>query len=732
MGAITIKNAIFFQIMFMVFAFALVFAAQSNTIHENSNSRRVIQVNNDPDSVIWVVQFSDLHFSVNNHDRALDFINLVGPTLSFVNPSLVLITGDLTDAKSKDLLTTKQDELEWVEYQNVMEHVVKMSGLDKSIFYDMRGNHDNYGVPSVGGAYDFFSNYSINAQLGRSGNVNSVTLQTGKRKHLFVGIDSTMAVGLRGPTNLLGHPTDKLLAELDSELSQWDGEPTRPVTKISFGHFPISFSAASESGKNLKDIFLKHSISAYLCGHLHMSFGKNLKRHHQPGNDFMQLNMHRTPFVSSSNGSSKVQEFWEWEMGDWRSRRVMRILAIDRGHTSFVDVDLRSDIKNIIILPTFPLDSRLMWRSSLLTEYKRQTVDPSDYMTIRALVFSSSPIISVVAHVYDSQFGTLSSVLEASMTKIESGSGTSRGALYAVPWNFKSFEDPNPERYWLQIVATDITGRSTLTDLRPFSINGVRGFLSWTWLEFKVMGCQWEALYLPILWFCLGSFLSILLIPVAITSFSSKQYTMQNFLVNKSFINGAGWILTELYNLRYVWYGILGYLFYLVLCPWLSGVLFTDGGERGYMTYKGWVLTHSDKSRKLEYVAFPDVMVIVIPHLVFVVLPFLLVVTGLAMECERHRIHLLALSGKKEDDHNDAPGLNTSSDQNDTTPKSYIGRRWIRKFLLLVCLGIFYIHFKNCRGLVKAYEMNPFLHFPVYCLWIPLLLAYAIYRTHKV
>ena len=84
----------------------------------------------------------------------------------------------------------------------MMEDVVKWSELDKNIFYDLRGNHDNFGVSVVGGSFDFFSKYSINGQLGRSGKVNSVTLQTGGRKHLFVGIDSTMSIGLRGPTNL--------------------------------------------------------------------------------------------------------------------------------------------------------------------------------------------------------------------------------------------------------------------------------------------------------------------------------------------------------------------------------------------------------------------------------------------------------------------------------------------------------------------------------------------------
>ncbi|KAL1803176.1 hypothetical protein ACET3Z_031823 [Daucus carota] len=68
----------------------------------------------------------------------------------------------LPDGKSKDLLTMKQDKEEWMEYDQVMEHVVEKSGLDKSIFYDLRGNHDNFGVPAVGGPLDYFSNYSLN------------------------------------------------------------------------------------------------------------------------------------------------------------------------------------------------------------------------------------------------------------------------------------------------------------------------------------------------------------------------------------------------------------------------------------------------------------------------------------------------------------------------------------------------------------------------------------------
>lgn len=90
---------------------------------------------------------------------------------------IILFSLSPSDGKSKDLLTMKQNEEEWVEYQNVMEDVIKRSGLDRSIFFDLRGNHDNFGVPVLGGSFDFFSKYSINGQLGRTGNVNSVTLQ---------------------------------------------------------------------------------------------------------------------------------------------------------------------------------------------------------------------------------------------------------------------------------------------------------------------------------------------------------------------------------------------------------------------------------------------------------------------------------------------------------------------------------------------------------------------------
>lgn len=175
-------------------------------------------------------------------------------------------------------------------------------------------------------------------------------------------------------------------------------------------------------------------------------------------------------------------------MGDWRKSRAMRILAIDRGHVSYVDIDFKSGFRKTIVVPTFPLDSRFMSQSSSQQKYECEHMVAQSDATIRALVFSVSPILSVVAKVYDSRSGKHDLVMEELMRKRTDNS--SWGDLYAAPWNYRAFEDSSPQRFWLQIEVTDIMGRLSSSELRPFSINGLSAKISWTWKEFFVMGCQ--------------------------------------------------------------------------------------------------------------------------------------------------------------------------------------------------------------------------------------------------
>lgn len=55
-----------------------------------------------------------------------------------IKPYVVLATGDLTDAKTKDNLGSSQVKTEWIYYYNIIEE----SGVTKNTTWlDIRGNH---------------------------------------------------------------------------------------------------------------------------------------------------------------------------------------------------------------------------------------------------------------------------------------------------------------------------------------------------------------------------------------------------------------------------------------------------------------------------------------------------------------------------------------------------------------------------------------------------------------
>ncbi|ONM35747.1 Putative metallophosphoesterase [Zea mays] len=567
-------------------------------------------------------------------------------------------------------------------------------------------------------------------------------LQNSGRKHLFVGFDSTMEIGLRGPTNLFGHPTDKQMIELDQALSQWNTDFDKvPVTKIAFGHFPLSFSALTESGKSIKDVFLKQSLAAYLCGHLHTRFGKNLKRYYhravqEPSlsEHYYQHNMHQGDAFQGnkencSEEASHVEEFWEWEMGDWRKSRSMRILAIDDGYVSYTDIDFRLGSKSIIILPTFPLDSRFMQRASAFRDFKCHVMGASSFDTVRALVFSKHEIVSVSVKIYDSRPGTLEIVFDSEMKRVDSNE--TRGNMYLIPWNWRAFEDSSPSRYWLQIEVMDITGDTSVSQLRPFSVNGLLARVNWTWKEFFVIGIQWASIYHPALWCAFSLIFSLLLVPQVLAVVFKDRFTYKSLCAYggqrtllKSLVGGFICCFVELARLVLVWLLLLLYAIYLVFIPWLFGHPITEDGSLTYMTHKGWILKGPSSSNEVVHAGIPDVMVIVLPHLCFVLVPTIVILAAMAAERTAYREHYLSRSGKKKDDYRKS--------RRQIEHENFWNGRWISKFLCLLCVVVLCKHWKLCRALVKAYAMNPLLHAPVLFFFVPLLMVFAIYKTRSI
>lgn len=84
-------------------------------------------------------QISDIHLSyVNNMAVAKDFSSFCQDTITIINPSLVLVTGDLTHGKYPDERWSRQFEEEWIMYGKVLE---RCGVKERLPWLDIRGNH---------------------------------------------------------------------------------------------------------------------------------------------------------------------------------------------------------------------------------------------------------------------------------------------------------------------------------------------------------------------------------------------------------------------------------------------------------------------------------------------------------------------------------------------------------------------------------------------------------------
>ncbi|XP_020104395.1 putative metallophosphoesterase At3g03305 isoform X2 [Ananas comosus] len=661
--------------------------------------------------VAWAVQISDLHVSAHHPARARDLVRLLAPALRLLRPSLLLITGDLTDAKNKKRTSTRQDEYEWILYRNSMDEVVKQSGLDKHRIFDIRGNHDKYGVPFVGHKMDFFSTHSINSQLNRLSTIYSISLLGNDRRYLFIGIDDTMSIGIRGPSNLFGHPTDKRIDVVESELQYWDNS-TALITKVVFGHFPMSFTASSKTGTRYENVFSRQQVSAYICGHLHAKLSKKLWR------------LHKVETASNSRDRKRVHNFWEWELGDWKESKLIRILALDGEAVSFLDLELEQEFPTTILI-TYPTNSRSM--NTITTDRHSIRND------ISALVFSHHIILNVTAKVFDSS-RNFKIVEEIPLQLVTSSSSTVYKPLFHAKWNAESYKSTSPTRYWVQVFALDSQGKQILSEPRPFSVDGKLVTPSRSWLNYLVFEIRWEILYSVLLRSNLG-FLILMLLSKFLNHFwernmSYGKWAMSVFsspIHKRKLSFWVLWFLIEGSRNRIFWLSIAVYLLWLIKMPWFWGYATSEEGEIGVMYLSGWKLKAPNNPVVVDKLASPDIMVIALPVMYLVVTP--VIVITYALFAERSAFHF---SGSRKSKCLRSPvNLNTESKQHSAKIESFVFTcgGGARKILLFLCMIITLVHFKICTALMWAYGAAPVALSPALCWVPPLLLVAAVYST---
>jgi hypothetical protein len=192
-----------------------------------------------PDTVFWFLQASDLHIGTSGSTDTTNLSWLVNTARTVINPSFIVVTGDLTDSTNGNWLGYPNGpyQQEWDSYNALLS----AAGITAADYYDLPGNHDAYNDR-------YFTYYLANSVQGRAHNrtQHSWTREFAFGKYHFLGVNSSDNTG--APFSLTrpwGDYAGLDISELAYIRQELIANAGANLTFV-FGHHPVTDTGSSD------------------------------------------------------------------------------------------------------------------------------------------------------------------------------------------------------------------------------------------------------------------------------------------------------------------------------------------------------------------------------------------------------------------------------------------------------------------------------------------------------
>jgi hypothetical protein len=315
------------------------------------------------DRLLWFINASDGHIGARGSKDSDNLNWLTGQARNVINPSFIVVSGDLTDSTNGNILgyPNGPHQEEWDQYKSILS----ANGIDASFYFDIPGNHDAFND-------HYFSYYLANSVQGRAtGRTQASWTRSGPwGKYHFLGVNTAGNDG--APFSIFWPYGDN--AGLDSSelffiATELAANQDANLTLV-FGHHPLAATGNNDTylfygTGEFVGMMNGNGASLYGYGHTHSSSETFFKQNMADGVFYFNI---------SSLGKDSPNHF--------------RVTAIDCNGISSVT---RTVGTWPVVLITAPTDMHL---GGILNPYA-YTVTNGASNPIRALVFDPAPVTQV-------------------------------------------------------------------------------------------------------------------------------------------------------------------------------------------------------------------------------------------------------------------------------------------------------------------------------------------------